>query len=130
MKFVLLLGRLLYSFMFIHSSIGHFSHQTVAYAAQEGVPFASILVPASGFIALVGGVSIALGFKAKIGAWLLVFFLLPVTLTMHDFWTIQDPAIRELQKIMCMKNLAMLGAALIIAYFGSGPLSMSNGQPK
>jgi putative oxidoreductase len=31
-----------------------------------------------------------------------------------------------MQQIMFMKNLSMLGAAMLIAYFGSGPLSVDN----
>jgi putative oxidoreductase len=92
----------------------------------KGVPFAEILVPISGVMALLGGVSIVLGFKAKIGAWLIVLFLVPVTIMMHDFWTIDDIGIRQIQQGMFMKNISMLGGALIIAYFGSGPLSLDN----
>lgn len=87
-------------------------------------PMACRWVPLSGMIALLGGVSIALGYRAKWGAWLLVLFLVPVTLTMHNFWAVADPAAAALQQIMFMKNLAMLGAALLIAHFGSGPLSV------
>jgi putative oxidoreductase len=126
MKLVLLLGRLLFAFMFIQSSIGHFSHQTVKYAMSKGVPFAEVLVPISGVMALLGGVSILLGFKARLGAWLIVLFLIPVTIMMHDFWTIDDIGTRQIQQGMFMKNLSMLGGALIIAYFGSGPLSVDN----
>lgn len=126
MKLVLLIGRLLYAFMFIHASVGHFSAATIGYAAGKGVPLASIMVPLSGFMALLGGLSIALGFKAKWGAWLIVLFLVPVTVMMHNFWTVSDPDMRQMQQIMFMKNLSMLGGALILTYFGSGPLSLDN----
>jgi len=53
----------------------HFSSQTIAYAASQGVPLASIAVPFSGLLALVGGLSILLGYRAKIGAWLIAVFL-------------------------------------------------------
>ncbi len=85
---------------------------------------ASFLVPASGLIGLVGGLSILIGCKARIGAWLIVIFLVPITLTMHRFWGVADPLQASLQQAMFMKNISMLGAALIIAYFGSGPMSV------
>lgn len=119
-----LLGRILYSAIFIMSGPNHFRAQTIAYAAAQGVPLASIAVPLSGIIALLGGLSIALGYRAKLGAWLIVLFLVPVTLTMHRFWGLSDPQLVQLQQAMFMKNLALLGAALIIARVGSGPLSL------
>jgi putative oxidoreductase len=93
----------------------------IGYAAAQGVPMPSIAVPLSGIIAFVGGLSIALGYKARWGAWLLVLFLVPVTLTMHRFWGLSDPQFALVQQAMFMKNLALLGAALLIAVVGSGP---------
>src|SRR5256714_4303211 len=104
--------------------LGHFSAAYIGYAAQQGVPAAGLLVPLSGVIATLGGLSVTLGYKAKLGAWLLVLFLVPVTLMMHNFWAVTDPMMRGMQIAMFMKNLSMLGAALLIAYFGSGPLSL------
>ena len=77
-------------------------------------------------MAFAGGLSIVLGYKAKLGAWLIILFLVPVTLMMHNFWTIKDPMMRRMQQLMFMKNLSMLGAALLIAYFGAGPLSIDS----
>jgi putative oxidoreductase len=108
----------------VASSLSHFSAQTVGYASQAGVPLAGVLVPLSGVIALAGGSSIALGYRAKIGAWLIVLFLVPVTPTMHNFWAVTDPMMSQMQLAMFMKNLSMLGGALLIAYFGAGPLSL------
>ena len=87
---------------------------------------ASIAVPLSGIMALLGGLSVALGYKAKWGAWLLVFFLIPVTLMMHNFWVVKDPMMAQMQEAMFMKNLALLGAALFISQVGSGSLSLDN----
>jgi putative oxidoreductase len=70
--------------------------------------------------------SIALGYRAKWGGWLIVLFLVPVTVMMHDFWAMTDPNMAQMQQIMFMKNLSMLGGALLIAHFGSGPLSLDN----
>ncbi len=51
-------------------------------------------------------------------------FLVPVTATIHNFWAVKDPAMAQIQFAMFMKNVSMLGAALLIASFGSGPLSL------
>jgi len=117
-------GRLLFATIFLLTLPGHFAPESIAYAAQKGVPLASLSVPASGILAFAGGLSVLLGYRAKLGAWLLVLFLLPVTLTLHDFWTVADPMAAQMERAMFMKNVSMLGAALLIAYFGAGPLSL------
>lgn len=82
---VVVAGRFLYVLLFLMAGPMHFSKQEIGYAVSAGVPFASILVPLSGLMAFAGGLSILLGYRAKFGAWLIVFFLVPVTLTMHNF---------------------------------------------
>jgi putative oxidoreductase len=130
MKYLVLLGRVLYAAIFVLSAPGHFTSGTIAYAASKGVPLANIAVPLSGIIALVGGISIILGLKARYGAWLIVLFLVPVTVMMHNYWAFSDPVAARTQYIMFMKNVSMLGAALLIAWFGSGPLSLDNVMKK
>ncbi len=124
MKFLVLLGRLFYSAIFIGSGIGHFSSQTIQYAQMHGLSMAGFLVPFSGVLALLGGVSILLGYKARLGACLIIIFLIPVTLIMHNFWDVQEPGLRLMQQAMFMKNLSLLGAAFLIAYWGAGPCSL------
>jgi putative oxidoreductase len=124
MRYTVAAGRVLYSAIFLTSSLFHFSPQAVGYARQAGVPLAGVLVPLSGVLALVGGLSILVGYRAKIGAWLIAIFLVPVTVMMHNFWAVTDPMMAQMQYAMFMKNVSMLGGALLIAYFGAGPLSL------
>ncbi|HUN64889.1 MAG TPA: DoxX family protein [Bacteroidota bacterium] len=124
MKYAALYGRIFYSGFFVLSGLGHFSYKTIGYAASQGVPFPSILVPVFGIMAIVGGFSVALGFKAKYGAWILAIFLVPVTIFMHNFWSIPD--YNGIQQAMFMKNVSLMGGALLIAYFGPGPLSLDS----
>jgi|SRR5581483_695273 len=119
-----LAGRVLFSFLFIMGAPGHFSKPTIAHAASQGVPLASIAVPLSGLLALAGGLSILLGYRARLGGWVIVLFLLPVTLMMHRFWGIADPATAQLQQIMFWKNISLIGGALLITQFGAGSLSL------
>jgi putative oxidoreductase len=121
---VVFLGRLLFVLMFLMAGFTHFSKPVIGFAASQGVPMASIVVPASGLLAFLGGLSILLGYRAKLGAWLIVVFLIGVT-PMHKFWGIPDPMMQQMQMVMFMKNIAMLGGALLITQFGSGPWSLS-----
>jgi putative oxidoreductase len=123
-KYAVLAGRQLFSIIFIIASAGHFNSQTIASAARHSVPLPDILVPLSGVMALAGGLSVLLGYQTRFGAWLLVIFLVPVTLMMHNFWALSDPATSQIEKAMFMKNVTMLGGALLISYFGAGPLSL------
>jgi putative oxidoreductase len=117
-------GRAFFAAMFLMAGPSHLSPQMAAYAAQQGVPLASIAVPFSGLLAFLGGVSVLLGYRARLGALMIIAFLVPVTLTMHNFWAIDDPMTAIMQQAMFMKNLAMLGGAMLIAHFGAGPYSL------
>lgn len=123
---IVLLGRLCFALIFLMAGPNHFASQTIAYAASQGVPLASIAVPFSGVLALLGGLSILLGYHVRIGAWFIVLFLVGVTPMMHNFWTVTDPMMRQIQMIMFMKNVSMLGAALLLSQFGAGPWSLDN----
>jgi putative oxidoreductase len=68
--------------------------------------------------------SILLAYCARIGAWLIVLFLAAVTPMPHKFWAVGDPMMHQMQFIMFMKNVSMLGGALLITQLGSGPWSL------
>jgi len=123
---VVLLGRFLFALIFLLAVPSHFSQQTIALATSQGVPLAHVAVPASGILALLGGLSILLGYRVKFGAWLIVLFLLPVTFMMHKFWGISDPVAAQTQMVMFLKNIALIGSALFISQFGAGPLSLDS----
>jgi putative oxidoreductase len=126
LSYIVPVGRALFSLIFIMAAPGHFSQQTISYAVAQGVPMADVLVPMSGVISLIGGLSVLLGYHARLGGWLLVLFLVPVTIQMHNFWAETDAMKAHMQQIMFMKNVAMLGGALLIAYFGAGPFSLDS----
>ncbi|MBS0627502.1 MAG: DoxX family protein [Verrucomicrobia bacterium] len=126
MKYIFLLGRILFSSIFLIKSLEHFSKEMITHATHAAVPMPSLLVPIAGIIAFLGGLSILLGYRAKVGAWLLVIFLLPTTFMIHRFWVSTDFFSNMMHQYCFFKNLSLLGASLMIAYFGSGPLSLDN----
>ncbi len=126
-KILLLIGRIFFSLIFILAGYSHvMSNQLISYAAAAGVPSPDLLVPLAGLLSFMGGLSVLLGYKAKWGAWFIVIFLVPVTLVMHRFWGATDSQTTLMQMTMFQKNLSMLGGALLIAHFGSGPYSLEN----
>ena len=124
----ILIGRILYTLIFLMMGMMHFAKHGdfVKYAEMNGVPMAGVGVIVGGLLALLGALSVVLGYKAKIGGWLLVAFLIPVTVFMHRFWGLEDPMMAQNQMAHFMKNLSMMGGALIIATLGSGPYSLDN----
>ena len=126
MPIVVLLGRILYSFLFITSGFAHFQNRKMmaGYAQSKGVPAPGLMVLLSGAVELAGGLLVLSGYQARIGAWLLVLFLLPVSLSMHAFWKVLDPMQKTHERVNFFKNMALLGAALLIASFGPGPYSL------
>ena len=126
MRLLFPIARIMFSFIFLIAAPRHFSSEGIGHAASLGVPFAHLLVPLSGVMAIVGALSVIFGYKARWGAWILVAFLVPVTWMMHAYWKQTDPAAIRIQQAMFAKNLSMLGAALLITQFGAGPISIDD----
>lgn len=86
--------------------------------ASVGIPLAMLVALFTIVFELTGGISLILGYKAQIGAILLLLFLIPATVVFHN--PIADPT----QMIQFLKNLAIMGGLLMVAAFGSGPVSI------
>lgn len=123
-RYLVPVGRALFAAIFLFSLPASFGAASISYASQAGLPYAATLVPFAGILAAIGGLSVLLGFHARAGAWLLIAFLVPVTFTMHAFWNLSDPTQVAIQQANFMKNIALIGAALMIAYWGAGPVSV------
>jgi putative oxidoreductase len=108
MDVVFLLGRLLFVPVFLFSALTvHFGKTGVEYARSQGAPSPDLMVPLSGVGLLLGGVMVALGLWADVGALFLVATLVPITWFMHPYWKISDPQQRPLQQAMFLKNLVL-----------------------
>jgi putative oxidoreductase len=124
---VAVLGRVLLVTLFLLSAVGNKipNFRAVAgYMAQEGVPAPQIMLAGAIVFLIAGSLSIILGYRPRIGAALLLAFLVLTTYFFHDFWTLDDPQARQEQTIQFMKNLGLMGAMLLIIANGTGPLSL------
>ncbi len=112
---LLLVGRIIFGGFFISSGVNHFIgfQMMTQYAKMKGVPFPAFSQGITGLLLLLGGLSILFGIYPYVGILFLVVFLLPVSLLMHNFWTIADPQLRMADKVNFMKNMALLGAILM-----------------
>ena len=116
MDVVLVIGRILFALIFINSGIAHLTklEAMTGYAKYKKVPAAKISVIVSGLMILVGGLYIALGIYADLGALLIAAFLIPTAVLMHSFWKETDATAKQNESIAFFKDISMAGAALII----------------
>jgi uncharacterized membrane protein YphA (DoxX/SURF4 family) len=84
------------------------------YAQFKKVPSPKLAVIVTGLMLIIGGLYVALGIFADLGALLLAIFLIVSAFMMHNFWTIQDEQAKQAETINFFKNIALAGAALII----------------
>jgi putative oxidoreductase len=118
MDVVFLIGRILFALLFVSSGfmahLGEGGRAGREYARSLGAPSPDLLVPLSGITIIVGGLLVALGIWADLGALLIIGFLVGITPIMHAFWKVEDEQMRQIQSAMFFKNTALLGAAIII----------------
>lgn len=116
MKAPFLIGRLIFGGYFLYSGINHFknSKMLAQYAGSKHVPAPDIAVKVTGGMMILGGSSILLGMKPKMGTAALIGFLAGVSPIMHDFWSREDPGQRQGEMINFTKNMALLGGALTL----------------
>jgi putative oxidoreductase len=122
------LGRLLLCTIFFMAAVGnkipHFS-DVARVMESVGVPAPQLLLVGAIVFLVVGSLSVIVGFKARVGATLLLTFLVLASYYFHPFWKLEGQAQQE-QMIHFMKNLSMMGAMLFIVANGSGPMSLDS----
>jgi putative oxidoreductase len=91
---------------------------------QEGVSAPQVMLAGAIVFLIAGSLSVILGYKARIGAALLLAFLALATYYFHDFWTVSDPQAKQEQMIRFLKNLGLMGAMLLVIANGTGPMSL------
>ena len=104
------IARVLLCLVFIHAVIGKLTgFAGVAGAiAAKGLPLAPVLLVAAMALMAVGSALVISGWKARLGAVLLLVFLVPTTMLFHG-----DVADR-MERIQLFKNLAIMGGLLLV----------------
>ena len=104
-------ARVLLCLVFIQSLIGKltgFAGPAAAIAAR-GVPLAPLVLVLAMALMTVGSARVISGWKARLGAVLLLVFLVPTSVIFHG--DLGDPA----ERIQLLKNLAIAGGLLLVA---------------
>lgn len=113
---VFLLGRILFSLVFVGSGIGHLTQTegSAQYAAYKKVPSPKLAVQASGVLMLLGGLAIILGIWMDLAALGIAILLLMMAFMMHRFWEETDGQTKQVEMAQFMKNVSIAGGALVL----------------
>ena len=119
-----LVGRVMFTLIFFVSGVTHFTNLS-EYAAlmPAAIPFRPFWVVSSALVELLGATLILTNRSAQLGGWLILLFLVPVTITVHGvmMMTTPDPQMRQIQASFFLKGVTMAGAALLITQLGVTP---------
>lgn len=122
MKFLPVIGRVLFAAPMIIFGFGHFgSAADMAGMVPSFLPAPEIMVYLTGALLVATGLSIAVGFKTKEMALVLALFLLS---TAFLVWAPQLSTGGNTAFAGFMKDLGLAGGAMLISHFGAGPMSM------
>ena len=97
---------------------------TAEQMAGRGMFWIPFFLWSAAAVELGGGLSLLLGYKTRLGALLLFLFLIPVTLTFHNWWTYPDPKEQQVNLLFFLHNLTLMGGLLLVMTFGPGPVSI------
>ncbi len=123
------LGRLMVSTIFLLSAVGNKIpnfNKVAETMGDVGIPYPKVMLVGAIIFLIAGSLSIILGYQARIGATLLLVFLVLATYFFHNFWDISDPKVKQEQMIQFLKNLGLMGAMLLLVANGPGPMSLDH----
>lgn len=118
MKVLVLIAQVYLGLYFLYNAYNHFKSRAMmaGYARMRGVPAPQQLwAIVTGFMHLGTGLSLLLGYRVVIGAWLGIIFLLLAGFFVHHFWTDQGME-RVGQQVNFQKNLAIAAALLLVTF--------------
>jgi putative oxidoreductase len=73
---------------------------------------------------ILGGVLLLLGYRMGLAAFLLLLYMVPYTLIVHNFWKQSEPTILREQAIHFLKNVSIMGGLLSLWSSGGGRFSL------
>jgi putative oxidoreductase len=113
----LVVGRIFLSAFILLSGVTKIvrNKMMVEYAISKKLPMPRAAIAFAALIELAGGMSVLTGFHPRIAAAFLIVYLIPTTLIFHTFWAASG-AEKQNQGVHFMKNVAIVGGLLILAY--------------
>lgn len=123
---LVLLGRICFAALFLWAALTKIVgwNGTLSYMASKHIPYPGLFLAGAICLLIVGSIFLLLGYRARLGACLLIIFIVPAMCIFHDFWNLNGSA-RLTEQIMFMKDVAILGGLLTLAAFGPGRFALN-----
>ena len=121
-----IIGQVLFGLYWLSNGINHFKNlgPMTGYASSKGVANPKLSVQIAGLLLLAGGLGILLGYQIWWAILARIVFLLLITFKMHNYWTVSDPQMKMMEQVQFMKNMALLGALLLLWTLPAWPYSL------
>jgi putative oxidoreductase len=114
-------ARVLFTLIFFLSGVTHFtSMQSYSDLMPAAIPWRGFWVASSALVELAGAALILFNYRPRLGGWLIVLFLVPVTIVVHGTAMVMapDPVMRRINASFFLKGFAMVACALFITQQG------------
>jgi putative oxidoreductase len=127
-KIAPLVGRLAIAWLFLSEAWTMINSWdgTVTLMQMKHMPAAPLVLVIALAVMILGGVSIALGYHTRHGALLLFGFTVIVSVTMHDYWKLNEATDRLADSEIFVRNIAIAGGLLLLMGLGAGPFAIDN----
>jgi uncharacterized membrane protein YphA (DoxX/SURF4 family) len=111
-------GRLLIVGFYVAAGVYNLSSQQVRdhieALANFGVPFPAAAFWAGLALQFTGCALLLADWHPEIGAWCLIVFTVVANALFHRFWTVEDPARRNVRRLLLLNGIAILGGLLLM----------------
>ena len=122
LRYLPLIGRILIAALFLSSGFEKVSQfqGNIAYAAKYGMPAPTLAIIGAVAIELGGGILLLVGFRVRWIAAAIAIYAIIAALVFHTNFSDTN------EQLHFLKDLAIAGGLLQLAYFGAGPLALDN----
>jgi putative oxidoreductase len=133
MKYLPVIGRVLFIVPMLMFGFGHLSDAQMMVdngMVPSFLPMPLVIVYLTGILLIGCAGAIAVGYRTKQAALVLAAFLAATAfLVWAPMLSTAGPEMEQVVFTNFMKDLGLTGAALLLAHFGAGPMSMDNKAP-
>lgn len=121
-----LLGRILLGWFFISQAVQRINEwrAMIILVEVKRIPLGQVSLAMSLIAMFFGSIGLVTGFQTRFSAFALIVCTGSWIAVVHDFWTIQNPVVRQAEFLIFSLGVAIIGGLLSLIAFGAGPFSL------